>query len=100
VSTTPVDSDQRAGPGRETTAKVVAAKNAEVRVTWVHSNVTPDCRKTYCICGPNADAIRQGAERNGLPVDNITPISVPDRYFLRHLAWPFGQASVTTSAEQ
>ena len=33
-------------------------------------HVTPDRKKTYCIYdGPNEDAIRQAAERNGLPVD-------------------------------
>ncbi len=67
--------------GRDTTAKV-AAKNAEVGVTWVHSYVTPDNRKTYCIYdGPNEDAIRKAAERNGLPVDSITPVNVLDPYF-------------------
>jgi predicted amidohydrolase YtcJ len=67
--------------GRETTAKV-AATNAEVGVTWVHSYVTPDRKKTYCIYdGPDADAIRLAAERNGLPVDSIVPVSVLDPYF-------------------
>jgi hypothetical protein len=67
--------------GRDTTAKV-AAKNAEVGVTWVHSYVTTDNRKTFCIYdGPNEDAIRKAAERNGLPVDSITPVNVLDPYF-------------------
>jgi predicted amidohydrolase YtcJ len=67
--------------GRETTAKV-ASKNAEVGVTWVHSYVTPDRKKTFCIYdGPNEAAIRQAAERNGLPVDQVTPVSVLDPYF-------------------
>lgn len=67
--------------GRETTAKV-AARNAEVGVTWVHSYVTPDRTKTYCIYdGPDAESIRKAAERNGLPVDNIVPVSVLDPYF-------------------
>jgi predicted amidohydrolase YtcJ len=67
--------------GRETTAKV-ASKNAEVGVTWVHSYVTPDRKKTFCIYdGPNEAAIRQAAERNGLPVDLVTPVSVLDPYF-------------------
>jgi Protein of unknown function (DUF4242) len=67
--------------GRETTAKV-AAKNAEVGVTWVHSYVTPDNKKTYCIYdGPNEESIRKAAERNGLPIDSITPVNVLDPYF-------------------
>ena len=48
----------------------------------MHSNVTPDPRKTYCIYdGHNAGAIRQAAERNGLPVDNITRASVLNPHF-------------------
>jgi predicted amidohydrolase YtcJ len=67
--------------GREATAKV-AARNAEVGVTWVHSYVTSDRKKTYCIYdGPDAEAIRKAAERNGLPIDNIVPVSVLDPYF-------------------
>src|SRR5438128_12243043 len=46
--------------GRETTAKV-ASKNAEVGVTWVHSYVTPDRKKTYCIYTTNAANRRGGA---------------------------------------
>ena len=60
----------------------VIAHNAMDGVTWVHSYVTPDNKKTYCIYdGPNEDAIRQAAERNGLPVDSITPVNVLDPYF-------------------
>ena len=67
--------------GRDTTANV-AAKNAEVGVTWVHSYVTTENRQTYCIYdGPNEDAIRVAPERNGLPVDSITPVNVLDPYF-------------------
>ena len=67
--------------GRDTTARV-AAKNAEVGVTWVHSYVTPDNRKTYCnYDGPNEDAIPWAAERNGLPVDSLMPVNVLDPYF-------------------
>ena len=48
----------------------------------MHSSVRPDNRKTFCIYdGPNEDAIRQAAERNGLPVDRVTPVSVLDPYF-------------------
>ena len=48
----------------------------------MHSYVTPDNKKTFCIYdGPSEDAIRKAAERNGLPVDTITPVSVLDPYF-------------------
>ena len=57
-------------------------RNADVGVTWVHSYVTPDNRKTWCIYdGPTEEAIRKAAERSGLPVDRITPVNVLDPYF-------------------
>lgn len=60
----------------------VVDRNADVGVTWVHSYVSEDHRKTFCIYdGPNPDAIRQAAERNGLPVDRISGVSVLDPYF-------------------
>ena len=64
-------------------ASSVVANNAKEGVTWVHSYVTPDRKKTYCIYdGPSPEAIRLVAERNGLPVDRITEVRVLDPYFL------------------
>ena len=60
----------------------VVDTNAGESVTWIHSYVTPDRRKTFCIYdGPTPEAIRQTAARNGLPVDSITPVRVLDPYF-------------------
>ena len=52
-------------------------------MNWVHSYVTDDKRKTFCVYdGPSPEAIRQGSRRrNGLPVDRITRVSVLDPYF-------------------
>lgn len=51
-------------------------------VTWVHSYVTADKKKTYCIYdAPSPDAIQTAAERNNIPVDKIIQISVLDPYF-------------------
>lgn len=64
------------------TCLAVVENNAAEGVTWVHSYVTEDKRKTFCIYdGPSPEAIRQTAARNGLPVDAITPIRVLDPYF-------------------
>ncbi len=58
--------------------------NAEALVTWVHSYVTPDKKKTFCIYdAPSPEAIRQVARKNHLPVDKITEVSVLDPYFYR-----------------
>lgn len=60
----------------------VIDSNAACEVTWVHSYVSADKRKTYCIYdGPNEDAIRASAERNNLPIDSITEVRVLDPYF-------------------
>jgi hypothetical protein len=66
------------------TCLLVVDNNAQDGVTWVHSYVTEDKRKTFCIYdGPTPDAVRSAAQRNGLPVDRITPVSVLDPYFYR-----------------
>jgi hypothetical protein len=60
----------------------VVERNADLGVTWVHSYLSDDKQKTFCIYdGPNPEAIRRAAERNGLPVDRITKVSVLDPYF-------------------
>jgi Protein of unknown function (DUF4242) len=62
----------------------VVDRNGELGVTWVHSYVNEDKTKTYCIYdGPDPERIRTAAERNGLPVDGITKVSVLDPYFYR-----------------
>jgi len=67
--------------GAEGTLKVVG-RNAEEGVTWVHSYVTQDKKKTFCVYdGPTPEAIRKVAERNGLPVDRISEVRVLDPYF-------------------
>ncbi len=60
----------------------VAEANATEHVTWVHSYVTSDRCKTYCVYdGPDAASIRRAAEKNGLPVDSVTEVRVLDPYF-------------------
>jgi hypothetical protein len=62
--------------------QAIIARNAERGVTWVHSYVTRDKSRTFCVYdAPSADAIRNVAESNGLPVDNITEVRVLDPYF-------------------
>ena len=62
----------------------VVGRNAEAGVTWVNSYVTEDRRKTFCVYdAPDPEAIRKVADRNSLPVDRITQVSVLDPYFYR-----------------
>jgi len=60
----------------------VVGKNASNGVTWVHSYVSADKKKTYCVYdGPDEASIRASAEQNGLPIDSVTAVSVLDPYF-------------------
>jgi len=62
----------------------VVSTNAEDNVSWVHSYVTKDKKKTFCIYdAPSPEAIRKAADKNGLPVDNISEVSVLDPYFYK-----------------
>jgi hypothetical protein len=66
------------------TCSLVVTNNDEEHVTWLHSYVTKDKTKTFCIYdAPSPEAIRQVARRNNLPVDHITEISVLDPYFYK-----------------
>jgi hypothetical protein len=56
--------------------------NLDYGVTWVHSYVTPEKTKSYCIYdAPSPEAVRQSATANNLPVDRITEVRVLDPYF-------------------
>jgi hypothetical protein len=60
----------------------VVDRNADDGVTWVHSYVSDDKKKTFCVYdAPSPEAIRKTAERNSLPLDQITQVSVLDPYF-------------------
>ena len=60
----------------------VIGNNAEDGVTWVHSYVSEDRTRTWCIYdGPSPEAIRRAADRNGLPIESISTVRVLDPYF-------------------
>ena len=62
----------------------VVERNADVGVTWIQSYVSADKKTSFCIYdGPDPEAVRQAAARNGLPVDRISQVSVLDPYFYR-----------------
>ena len=62
----------------------VVLTNSEEQVTWVHSYVSADKKKSFCIYdAPSAEAIKRVAKKNNLPVDNITEVSVLDPYFYK-----------------
>jgi Protein of unknown function (DUF4242) len=59
-------------------------RNAELGVTWLHSYISEDRTKTFCVYdSPDPEAIRRAASVNGLPIDSITRVSVLDPYYYR-----------------
>jgi hypothetical protein len=64
--------------------RVIVQTNAEDDVTWIHSYVSRDRQRSFCIYeAPSPEAIRRSAQRNDLPVDRITKVNVLDPYFLK-----------------
>lgn len=62
----------------------VVDRNAQVGVTWVHSYVAEDRKKTFCVYdGPDPESIRRAAERSNLPIERITQVRVLDPYFYK-----------------
>jgi hypothetical protein len=60
----------------------VVDRNASEGVSWVHSYVTPDKTRTFCVYdAPDEQAIRSVAEKNRVPVDAIHEVRVLDPYF-------------------
>jgi hypothetical protein len=56
--------------------------NAGEGVNWVHSYVSADKTKTFCIYdAPSPDAIRSVGAKNGVPVDAIHEVKVLDPFF-------------------
>lgn len=67
--------------GVEECLKIVS-KNLDDEVTWVHSYVSEDKSKSFCIYdAPSPEAVRRAARRNNLPIDQITEVRVLDPYF-------------------
>jgi Protein of unknown function (DUF4242) len=69
------------GQGAELCGGVIE-RNAEEGVTWVHSYVSDDKTRSFCVYdAPTPEAIRKSAARNQLPVCQITQVRVLDPYF-------------------
>jgi Nickel responsive protein SCO4226-like len=66
------------------TCATINSRNALEGVTWVHSYVTPERDRTFCIYdAPSPEAIRLAAKANCLPVEKITEVSVLDPHSYR-----------------
>ncbi len=62
--------------------RAVTQRNADDGVTWLHSYVTPDGRRTYCIYdAPSPEVLRRVAARNRLPISRIVEVHDLSPYF-------------------
>jgi hypothetical protein len=60
----------------------IVNNNTMDEVTWIHSYVTGDKKKTFCIYdAPSPEAVRRAARRNNLAVDMIFEVSVLEPFF-------------------
>jgi hypothetical protein len=58
--------------------------NSDCNATWLHSYMSDDKRKLFCIYdAPTPEAVRKAAARNKLPVDKITEVLVLEPYFYK-----------------
>jgi Nickel responsive protein SCO4226-like len=59
----------------------VIERNEREGVTWIHSYVSDDRSKTFCVYdAPDPEAVRRTAADLSLPVDGITEVRVLDPY--------------------
>jgi hypothetical protein len=67
-----------------TACLAVIESNLADQVTWIHSYVSTNKRKTFCVYdAPSPEAIRRAAARNRLPLERITEVRVLDPYFYK-----------------
>ena len=71
-------------PGPEDTEQerlLFAENNTLLGAVWIHSFISHDRKKSYCIYdAPTPEAVRQAALRNRLPVDRIIEVHLLDPY--------------------
>jgi hypothetical protein len=70
-----------AGADGAEACRAVIEQNELEGVTWLHSYVSEDKTKTFCVYdAPSPEAIRKSAADNGLQVDAMTEVRVLDPY--------------------
>jgi hypothetical protein len=72
------------GAGGAAASLADVERNLDLGVTWVHSYITEDRRKSFCIYeAPTPEAIRKASAWIALPIDSITQVRVLDPWFYR-----------------
>ena len=74
-----------AGPAGADRCRTVVDRNSDEAVTWLHSYVSDDGRKTFCVFRhAHTGGDPQDGRVERLPVDRITQVSVLDPYSYTH----------------
>ncbi|RPI74172.1 MAG: DUF4242 domain-containing protein [Ignavibacteriales bacterium] len=61
--------------------------NHECNAIWLHSYLSDDSRKLFCIYdAPTPEAIRKAAQKNNLPIDKIIEVKILDPYSINNQA--------------
>jgi hypothetical protein len=56
---------------------LIIATNNETGVTWLHSYITDDSRRVYCVYeAPSPEALHKASRRTGWPVHRINRITI------------------------
>ena len=68
----------------ESLLRAIAEVNARDQVTWIHSYVSTDHRKVFCVYdAPTPELVRHASTSIRLPVDSITEVGILDPYHHR-----------------
>ena len=71
--------DARASDAATRSCSAVSHAHWHEGVTWLHSYLSADRQRSYCIVdGPSPEAVRRAAGASQLPVDRITEVRVLD----------------------
>jgi hypothetical protein len=63
---------------------LLVQRNADADVTWLHSYVSEDRLRAFCVYEARSpEAVRRASTLNGLPVERITQVRVLDPYLYR-----------------
>jgi Nickel responsive protein SCO4226-like len=59
----------------------IAKHNADEGVTWLHSYVSEDGKRAFCIYeAPSPEALRRASARSGLSIERINEVQTLDPY--------------------
>jgi len=69
---------------RDAACARIVVVNEAVGVTWLHSYVSEDGRRSFCLYeATSPEAVRRAANQSHWPIESITKVAVLDPHFYR-----------------